>query len=57
MIERALKNQIINAVESLYIEAIEEDYVGYKNRSILDMLNHLFDNYGVISNKELLKNE
>ena len=57
LIERALKNQIINAIDSLYLEALEEDYVGYKNRSIIDLFTHLFDNYGIISNKDLADNE
>ena len=56
-IKRALKNQLINAIKPIYIEILEEDYVGYKNRTIYDLFNHLFTNYGTISNKELENNE
>ena len=50
MIERALKNQLINAVEDLYIEELEEDYSGFKNRTVVEIIDPLFDNYGVVSN-------
>ena len=56
-IERALRNQIINAIEKIYIEALEEDYVRYNNHSMPDMLKYLYDTYGIIRRKDLQNNE
>ena len=41
MIEKAFKNQLINAVENIYIQALEEYFIGYKNRTIYEIIDYL----------------
>ena len=40
-----------------YIKPIRKEYVGYNNRSIPELFQYLFDTYGIITYKDLEKNE
>ncbi len=54
--ELALKKQLVNCMDALYLRAIKNRHVGYNNVTIRDMLNFLFTNYGRISPLDLQAN-
>jgi hypothetical protein len=47
-VQQALKKQIISVFESMYLEILNDNMVGYVNISSRDMLDHLFETYGNI---------
>eukprot|EP00957_Ditylum_brightwellii_P055646 4216239-Ditylum_brightwellii.AAC.1 len=47
--DTALKNQLLTAVDDIYLAAIKQEHIGYTNRSCGDMLTHLFNTYGTIT--------
>ena len=53
--EILLRNQIVKAVHDDYISELRDDFMEYDERSVLEILNHLFTNYGTIGIK--LKDE
>ena len=56
-VEQALKTQLIEAVDEVYIQSLRNKYVGYTNVSTLDLLNHLYDSYANITPSVLLEND
>jgi hypothetical protein len=48
-VQQALKKQIINAFEPMYLDVLNDDMVGFANLSAWDMLDHLFITYGNIA--------
>ena len=48
-VNTALKNQLLSALDDIYIRALKDRHVGYMNQSIRAILQHLFDNYGNIT--------
>ena len=56
-VEQALRNQLVNAIENAYLETLRQEYIGYNNRSIPEIFNHLFINYGNVTYADLQKNE
>ena len=57
LVERTLKNIIINAIEDTRIDSLEDECIGYNNVTILELFDHLHANYGTITNKDLARNE
>ena len=53
----ALKNQLLSAVDDIYVRTLRDRHVGYMNRSIRNLLIHLFNNYGNITQLELEDND
>ena len=53
---KALKRQLINAVEPIYIRALKTQHIGYGNRSLTELFNHLMTSYGSITPTELEHN-
>ena len=51
--DTALKNQLLTAVDDIYLAAIKQEHIGYTNRSCGDMLTHLFNTYGTITSTML----
>ena len=51
--EKALKSQIIQAVDDLYIKALKHRITGYANVSTRDILNHLYAAYGKMTPQDL----
>eukprot|EP00957_Ditylum_brightwellii_P185348 14113206-Ditylum_brightwellii.AAC.1 len=49
----ALKNQLLTAVNDIYLAAIKQEHIGYTNCSCGDMLTHLFNTYGTITSTML----
>ena len=56
-VSSALKNQLLGAVDDIYIRALRDCHVGYMNQSIRNLLTHLFSNYGNITQLELEDND
>ena len=56
-VSTALKNQLLSAVDDIYVRALRDRHVGYMNQSICNLLNHLFNNYGNITQLELEDND
>ena len=52
-VSTALKNQLLSAVDDIYVRALRDRHVGYMNQSIRNLLTHLFNNYGNITQLEL----
>jgi hypothetical protein len=55
-VDNALRQQIIKAVPETYIKALEDPVLGYSNSSALNIMTHLWDNYGTIDADELQQN-
>jgi hypothetical protein len=54
--DKALKQQIIGAINATYLKTLRSKYVGFQNRSTRDILDHLYSTYANISASQLLKN-
>ena len=54
--QSALKKQLIAAVDPIYLRAIRNRHVGFKNHSVRDILQHLLTSYGNITAIDLDKN-
>ena len=52
-----LKNQLLSALDDIYVCALKDRHVRYMNQSICTVLTHLFDNYGNITPLELEDND
>jgi hypothetical protein len=55
-VEQALKKQIIAVFESIYLEILNNDMVGFANTSAREVLEHLFLSYGSINAVDLERN-
>jgi hypothetical protein len=55
-VQQALKKQIINVFEPMYLDVLNDDMVGFANISARDMLDHLFTTYGNITAVDLENN-
>jgi hypothetical protein len=55
-VQQALKKQIINVFEPMYLDFLNDDMVGFANISAQDMLEHLFTTYGNIIAVDLENN-
>ena len=56
-LQNALKKQLIAAVEPLFFQTIRQPYVGFANRTIRDMLRHLYATYADITADDLDEND
>ena len=54
--DRALKNQIITAVDPVFLSPLVEQLTGFRQVSALTMLQNLFSSYGVIDEINLEEN-
>jgi hypothetical protein len=55
-VQQALKKQIINVFEPMYLDVLNDEMVCFANISARDMLNHLFTIYGNITAVDLENN-
>ena len=55
-VSTALKNQLLSALDNIYVRALKNRHVRYMNQSIRTILQHLFDNYGNITPLKLEDN-
>jgi hypothetical protein len=52
-VQQALKKQIISVLDPMYLDILNDNMVGYASISARDMLDHLFDTYGNITEVDL----
>jgi hypothetical protein len=52
-VQQALKKQIISVFKRIYLDILNDNMVGYANISARDMLDHLFETYGNITEVNL----
>jgi hypothetical protein len=55
-VQQALKKQIINVFEPMYLDVLNYDMVGFANISDRDMMDHLFTTYSNITAVDLENN-
>jgi hypothetical protein len=53
MVQQGLKKQIITVFESMYLDILNDDMVGFSNTTAIVMLDHLFLTYGNITAVDL----
>eukprot|EP00957_Ditylum_brightwellii_P117588 8968036-Ditylum_brightwellii.AAC.1 len=51
--DTALKNQLLAAVDDIYLATIKQEHIGYTNRNCGEILTLLFNTYGKITNTML----
>lgn len=56
VVKTVLKNQLINCVEAKWIRALRNRHTQFANVTILQLLNHLFDNYGKVEGTDFKTN-
>ena len=56
-VDKALKQQLIEAVDDLYLKALRNKYVGFSNQTFLTMIAHLYLHYAKISPTDLALND
>jgi hypothetical protein len=54
--QNALKKQVIDAIEPIYLRSLRNRHVGYANHTIRDLITYLIDTYGLITPIDLKKN-
>lgn len=55
--DKALKQQIVGAVEPMFLRTLRNKYTGYQQHSTRDILDHLYTTYANISASDLLAND
>ena len=55
-VEAALKKQLINAIEPIYLRAIRDGHVGFDQHKVSDILQHLMSSCGNITAMDLETN-
>jgi len=55
--EQALKQTLLAAFEDVYFKGLCNRHVGYQNASFLQMIQHLYTNYGIITPTDLDDND
>ncbi len=55
--DKALRNMLIEAVPDIYLRKIKDKQIGYSNVTCLQVLTHLWKNYGAITQAELDENQ
>ena len=53
---QALKNQLIATVDGAYLQGVKYPVTEYHNVTVLQMLEHLYENYGKINKDQKAKN-
>jgi hypothetical protein len=56
-IRKALTKQIINAVDDEFIEDLKDHNTGYANKTPLEMLEHLYEDYGQLTAQDISENK
>ena len=56
MIDKALRKLLLDTVPEIYLDFIKHDTLGFGRCTSLDILDHLWDIYGVIDDDQLVVN-
>ena len=54
--DKVLRKLLIDTVPEIYLDAIKHDTLGFGRCTSLDILDHLWDTYGVIDDDQLAVN-
>jgi hypothetical protein len=55
-VKASLKHQLLATVNAIYLAVSKNPHVGYANVPMIQLLNHLFANYGVLHSLDLMAN-
>ena len=55
--DRALKQQLLGAVDDMFVSALSDPHVGYANITTLQLLTHLYATYALITDGDLEENK
>jgi hypothetical protein len=55
-VQQAIKNRIITVFETMYLDVLNDDMVGFANISARAMIDHIFTTYGNITEVDLENN-
>jgi len=55
--DRALKQQLLGAVDNMFVSALSDSHAGYANISTLQLLTHLYNTYAKITDYDLEENK
>ena len=55
--DRALKQQLLGAVDDMFVSALSDPHVGYANVTTLQLLTHLYATYALITDGDLESNK
>ena len=56
-VNRAMCQQLLGAVDDIFLQVLHKPHYGYSKSSTLDLLTHLYATYAVISNADWLDND
>ena len=55
--DQALKQQLLGAFDDMYLKAMKNTHVGYTNRTTMELITHLYNSYGNITQIDLNDND
>ena len=55
--DQALQQQLLSAFDNMYFQAVRDHHVGYTNVTTLQLLTHLYANYGLVTQNDLSDND
>ena len=55
--DQALKQLLLGAVDDMYVSSLRNQYTGYTSVSTMNIITHLYDTYGQISDLDIDENE
>ena len=51
--ENTLKNQLVNAIDEIYIKDLQDRVTGFSTRSVRDIIQYLYQPYGSVTPAQL----
>ena len=57
MVDNALKNQLVNTTDDIYIKDLWDRVTGFATRSVRDILQYLHETYGSVKPAQLTAND
>ena len=57
MVDNALKNQFVNAIDDIYIKDLRDRVTGFANGSLGDILQYLYQTYRSVTPTQLTAND
>ena len=55
-VDNALKNQLVNAIDDIYIKYLRDNVTGFAARSVRDVPEYLYPTYGSVTPAQLMAN-
>ena len=56
-VDHALKSQLVNAIDNIYIKYLRDRVTGFATRSVRDILQYLYQTYGSVTPAQLTDND